>query len=71
MFGLEDDKNSIKFGQDHFNQKYNENDSGCHKRDPISFDADFECANVDTIRKVSQEEYHIFIRGDSNGKGNT
>ena len=33
----------------------------------LKFDADFECANCDCIRRVSEKEYHLFMRGDSNG----
>ena len=32
----------------------------------IRFDADFECANCDQVRRVHEKEYHLFMRGDSN-----
>ena len=36
----------------------------------MKFDADFECANCDHVRRVSKSEYHVFMRSDSNGLGN-
>ena len=35
--------------------------------DSVSFDADFECANVDQIRRKSANVYDVFIRNDTNG----
>ena len=35
--------------------------------DSVIFDADFECANVDQIRRRSMNVYYVFIRNDSNG----
>ena len=40
---------------------------GIHLTDCVTFDADFECANVDQIRRKSMNVYDVFIRNDSNG----
>jgi hypothetical protein len=36
----------------------------------VRFDADFECGNIDQIRKRSGNEYHLFIRNDTNAANN-
>ena len=38
-----------------------------HLTDTVTFDADFECANVDQIRRKNMHTYDVFIRNDSNG----
>ena len=41
-----------------------------HFTDAVTFDADFECSNVDQIRRKSMNVYDVFIRNDSNGNQN-
>lgn len=38
---------------------------------PIKFDAIFECGNLDLVVKVSEWEFDLFMRVDSNTKGHT
>lgn len=42
------------------------------KRDDneVNFDGDFECGNIDQVRKRSPIEYDIWIRNDTNGSSN-
>lgn len=35
----------------------------------VSFDADFESANCDMVKRVSTNEFHVFMRNDTNGSG--
>lgn len=37
----------------------------------LHFDADFECGNLDLVVKVSEMEYDLFMRVDSNTRGHT
>jgi len=32
----------------------------------VQFDAEFECANCDHIRRINKQEFHVFMRSDSN-----
>ena len=36
----------------------------------VLFDSDFECGNIDQIRKRSDVEYDLWIRNDTNGTSN-
>jgi hypothetical protein len=40
------------------------------KEHKVKFDCDFECGNIDQIRKKSNNEYHLFMRNDSNATNN-
>jgi hypothetical protein len=35
----------------------------------VTFDADFECANCDQVRYMSDREFHVWMRNDTNGSG--
>lgn len=37
--------------------------------DLISFDGNFECANIEQVRRRGTCQYDIFMRNDSNGSG--
>jgi len=41
------------------------------KEDCIVFDSQFEGGNLDTAIRVGKDEYHLYIRVDSNTKGHT
>ena len=38
--------------------------------DVISFDGDFECANIEQVRRRNQTTFDVFMRNDSNGNSN-
>lgn len=38
--------------------------------DIVTFDADFECANCDQVRRRGPTTFDVFIRNDTNGSGN-
>lgn len=35
--------------------------------DTVQFDASFECANLDQVRKKESKVYDIWLRNDTNG----
>lgn len=41
------------------------------EQDSLRFDASFESANLDCAIKVSEDEYDLFLRVDSNTRGHT
>ena len=40
------------------------------EKNVVTFDADFECANIEQIRRKEKGVYDIFVRADSNGSKN-
>ena len=36
----------------------------------LTFDSEFECGNIDSVRMRSPVEYDLFMRNDSNGNSN-
>ena len=39
-------------------------------KSPITFDADFEGANLDQVRVKNQTTFDVWMRNDTNGVGN-
>ena len=58
-FGTSKKEKEFNFGKDEFLKLEAE-------RKQVEFDASFECANLESVRRKKKGEYDIFIRSDSN-----
>ena len=59
-------ENDNKYSKKDFDNFYNDEESTQHDANELIFDSNFESGNLDFAGKVSENEYDLLMRLDSN-----